>query len=71
MPHASNLPAGAWRRSSYSNQNGGNCLEVADGIPSVVPVRDSKCPAGSVLVIPADAWSAFVADMRRGALGGR
>ncbi|MFD5316079.1 DUF397 domain-containing protein [Streptomyces sp. NPDC127098] len=41
----------AWRRSSYSNQDGGNCVEVADGFPGVLPIRDSKRPDGPVLVV--------------------
>ncbi|UCM90489.1 DUF397 domain-containing protein [Streptomyces marincola] len=50
----------AWRKSSYSNDEGANCVEVADGVGGVVPVRDSKRPAGPVLVVPAAAWRAFV-----------
>ena len=54
-------PGGAnWRRSSYSNAQGGECLEVGDGLPGVVPVRDSKVRGGAVLVVPGAAWSAFV-----------
>ncbi|MFD7922954.1 DUF397 domain-containing protein [Streptomyces sp. NPDC059740] len=53
-----------WRKSSYSNAENGNCLEVTDA-PGSVPVRDSKQPAGTVLVFPASAWAAFVADVRR------
>ncbi|MFD7688312.1 DUF397 domain-containing protein [Streptomyces sp. NPDC059781] len=49
-----------WRKSSYSNGTGGECLEVADNLPGLVPVRDSKDPRGSVLLFPADAWSRFV-----------
>ncbi|WP_093838673.1 DUF397 domain-containing protein [Streptomyces aidingensis] len=48
-----------------SNLDGGNCVEVADGIAGVVPVRDSKRPAGAVLAVPADAWREFVGDGRR------
>ena len=59
-----NLTAARWRKSSYSNSQGGNCIEVADGF-DVVPVRDSKNPQGPVLVIPAPAWSAFVESVRR------
>ncbi|MFH8405374.1 DUF397 domain-containing protein [Streptomyces sp. NPDC018019] len=35
-------------------------MEIAPGIPGVVPVRDSKAPEGPHLMIPAAAWSAFV-----------
>lgn len=54
------LSAAAWRKSSYSNQEGGDCVQVADGFPGVVPVRDSKNPTGPALVVPAAAWSAFI-----------
>lgn len=49
-----------WRKSSYSGPDNGDCVEVADGFPGAVPVRDSKNPNGPALVIPASAWSAFV-----------
>jgi hypothetical protein len=52
-----------WRKSSYSNGSGGNCVEVAPGGPHV-RVRDSKDPQGPVLVFPAGAWEAFVAGVR-------
>ncbi|GAA2477185.1 DUF397 domain-containing protein [Streptomyces gobitricini] len=53
--------AAPWRKSTYSDGNGGSCLEVLDGAPGgVVPVRDSKNPAGPVLVVTAPAWRAFV-----------
>ncbi|GHJ27854.1 DUF397 domain-containing protein [Streptomyces hygroscopicus] len=55
-----------WRKSSYSNQEGGNCVEVADGIPGVVPVRDSKRPDGPALVFPAASWTAFVDELTTG-----
>ncbi|MFF5634782.1 DUF397 domain-containing protein [Streptomyces sp. NPDC012825] len=54
----------SWRKSSYSNGEGGDCVEVLDDVPGVVPVRDSKNP-GPVLVVPAAAWTAFVAGVRR------
>ncbi|MER6129721.1 DUF397 domain-containing protein [Streptomyces sp. NPDC001795] len=37
---------------------------MAPGIPSVVPVRDSKNPDGPVLLVSRRAWSAFVAGVR-------
>ncbi|MER6571342.1 DUF397 domain-containing protein [Streptomyces sp. NPDC001093] len=50
-----------WRKSSYSGGSGGeDCIEVADGAPGLVPVRDSKVPAGDVLVVGADAWGEFI-----------
>ncbi|AKZ57345.1 hypothetical protein SAM23877_4300 [Streptomyces ambofaciens ATCC 23877] len=48
-----------WIKSSYSDANGGNCVEVAPGFHSVVPVRDSKNPDGPVLLVGRAAWSAF------------
>ncbi|GAA2270836.1 DUF397 domain-containing protein [Kitasatospora cystarginea] len=54
-----------WRRSSFSGAQS-NCIEVADGISGVVPVRDSKDPHGPALLFPADAWSAFVAGIKAG-----
>ncbi|MGW0879700.1 DUF397 domain-containing protein [Streptomyces sp. NPDC002671] len=57
-----------WRKSSYSNQDGGACVEVADNLP-VVPVRDSKAPALDALLFEASAWAAFVDGVKGGGLG--
>ncbi|MDH6138930.1 hypothetical protein P3T35_000919 [Kitasatospora sp. GP30] len=59
------LSGASWRKSSYSG-NGGTCVEVADGFPGVMPVRDSKDPEGGALVVPADAWRAFVGAVKAG-----
>ncbi|MYV89060.1 DUF397 domain-containing protein [Streptomyces sp. SID1034] len=56
------------RRSTYSNASGGNCVEVADNLPGVVPVRDSKAPNGPALIIPAGAWMPFVQAVKGAAL---
>ncbi|MFI6560892.1 DUF397 domain-containing protein [Streptomyces sp. NPDC050534] len=53
-----------WRKSSHSNGEGGSCVEVADGVPGVVPVRDSKVPHGPVVVVRSDTWAAFVGYCR-------
>ncbi|WP_443033527.1 DUF397 domain-containing protein [Streptomyces sp. CA2R101] len=58
----------AWRKSSYSDGGEDNCVEVSDGLPGVVPVRDSKNPAGGVLLFPAAAWSGFMATVKSGRL---
>ncbi|MET9107880.1 DUF397 domain-containing protein [Streptomyces zhihengii] len=52
--------AARWRRSSYSNTSGGDCVEVADGLPGLVPVRDSTRPGGPVVVVGGTAWAVFV-----------
>ncbi|GEB50095.1 MULTISPECIES: DUF397 domain-containing protein [Streptomyces] len=57
-----------WRKSSYSNQDGGQCVQVSDDFPAVVPVRDSKLSHGPVLVFPADGWAAFVSAVGGGEL---
>ncbi|MGV9786426.1 DUF397 domain-containing protein [Streptomyces sp. NPDC003435] len=49
-----------WYKSSYSNGSGGSCVEVADGVPGVVPVRDSKVQRGPVLFVGASAWAHFI-----------
>ncbi|MGD3106459.1 DUF397 domain-containing protein [Streptomyces sp. YGL11-2] len=61
---------GGWRKSSYSGSENGSCLEVLDGDPHAVPVRDSKAPRGPVVVVPAEAWVAFVAAVRGGGFAG-
>ncbi|MFF6788318.1 DUF397 domain-containing protein [Streptomyces filamentosus] len=51
-----------WFKSSYSN-NGGDCVEVAHNLVlalGIVPVRDSKIPAGPSLAVSAAAFTAFV-----------
>ncbi|MCT2594662.1 DUF397 domain-containing protein [Streptomyces sp. N2-109] len=58
------LSGATWRKSSYSDSQGGNCLEVADGVTGLVPVRDSKRVDGPALVFRAPAWSAFVTALR-------
>lgn len=54
------LTAAAWRKSSYSDGGASNCLEVADEVPGIVPVRDSKAPDRRPLLFSARAWAAFV-----------
>ncbi|WP_405410288.1 DUF397 domain-containing protein [Streptomyces decoyicus] len=65
MRHAPvDLSTARWRKSSYSNSNGGECVEIAEDFPGLVPVRDSKDPHGPSLLIPAAAWTAFVASLK-------
>lgn len=64
MTHSPELSTARWRSSSYSNSNGGECVEVSDDFPGIVPVRDSKNPGGPALVVPAAAWSDFVSSLK-------
>jgi hypothetical protein len=51
-----------WRKSSYSGNGGGNCVEVAaDG---ALAVRDSNDPDGPVLRFPAEVWRDFTDKLR-------
>ncbi|MEU8214458.1 DUF397 domain-containing protein [Micromonospora taraxaci] len=52
-----------WRKSRRSGSSGGNCVEVADNLPGVVGVRDSKDPSGPALTFDSAAWRAFVAQV--------
>ncbi|MEU5550077.1 MULTISPECIES: DUF397 domain-containing protein [unclassified Micromonospora] len=54
------LAGAQWRKSTRSGSNGGNCVEVADNLPGLVAVRDSKDPAGPVLAFSPTEWTSFV-----------
>jgi hypothetical protein len=56
--------AASWRKSSYSGNNGGNCVE-AGSIPGRVLVRDTQDRAGAVLQFSADAWRAFAGHVKQ------
>ncbi|TDE33970.1 DUF397 domain-containing protein [Actinomadura sp. 6K520] len=58
------LKNAAWRKSSYSGSNGGDCVELA-GLPGVVAVRDSKDPDGPVLLLPRAALRTAVQSAAR------
>jgi hypothetical protein len=55
----------AWRKSSYSNGAGGMCVEAAQAGDDIA-IRDSKSPAGPVLVFSRGEWDAFLAGARDG-----
>jgi hypothetical protein len=64
IPDASTMSG--WRKSSYSGNESGSCVEVLDTHPSGVPVRDSKTPHGPALLFSAGDWSAFVTAVKGG-----
>jgi Domain of unknown function (DUF397) len=55
---------GDWRKSSYSDANGGNCVEAASGTSRVL-VRDTTDRAGTVLAFAPQAWREFTANLKR------
>ncbi|MFI6257552.1 DUF397 domain-containing protein [Micromonospora zamorensis] len=55
-------PQPRWRTSTRSGDTGGACVEVADNLPGVVLVRDSKDRSGPTLTFAPSAWRGFVAD---------
>jgi hypothetical protein len=57
-----------WRKSSYSGNGGGNCVEVASNLPDIVAVRDSKNPDGPRLACAREAWLEFVQSIKQGEL---
>lgn len=57
-----------WFTSSYSNDQGGQCVQsgrIEDGMA----VRDSKDPHGPVFVFPGASWTEFVTAVKTGELG--
>jgi hypothetical protein len=64
----SNLSGAKWRKSTRSGGNGGDCVEVADNLPDVIGVRDSKNPTGPVLEFSPAQWATFVSGVKDGDL---
>ncbi|MFY1618011.1 DUF397 domain-containing protein [Micromonospora sp. WMMD736] len=49
-----------WRTSTRSSSNGGDCVEVADNLPGVVLVRDTKDRDGGTLRFNPHTWQGIV-----------
>jgi uncharacterized protein DUF397 len=54
-----------WFKSSYSDNEGGACVEVA--FSTRIHVRDSKAPSSPQLHLTAPAWKAFIFAVQPGA----
>ncbi|MBW1602275.1 DUF397 domain-containing protein [Streptomyces sp. JJ66] len=67
-----NYTEAVWAKSSYSQGDGGQCVEFSRSFvrSGLVPVRDSKAPAGPVLGFGTQEWEGFVSALRRGDLAG-
>ncbi|MER0244175.1 DUF397 domain-containing protein [Streptomyces sp. HSW2009] len=58
-----------WVKSSYSDGDGGQCLDWAPDhatATGAVPVRDSKDPSGPALAFEPTAWNAFITSIKTG-----
>jgi hypothetical protein len=65
------IPVGArWRKSSYSGNGGGTCVEVGEA-PRRVLVRDTTDRSGPVLRFSPAAWCRFADQVRRSLAPGR
>jgi Domain of unknown function (DUF397) len=58
-----------WRKSSYSGNGGGNCVEIATSLQNIVLVRDSKDLEGPRLTLDGQAWSEFIQGVKLGEFG--
>lgn len=54
----------AWRKSSYTTANGGDCVELASG-SGIVAVRDSKDPEGPKLLVSRRAFAALLVELKK------
>jgi len=54
-----------WRKSSYSDGNGGDCVETASA-NGVIQVRDTADRDGTTLSVPAAAWQLFTNALKPG-----
>ena len=52
-----------WRKSTYSDGNGGECLETASDTGTIL-VRDTTNRDGGTLAFTAEAWERFTGSLR-------
>ncbi|SDK52082.1 DUF397 domain-containing protein [Streptomyces indicus] len=69
MDRHQDLTSAQWRKSSYSGDTGGDCIEIAPLTPRIA-IRDSKNPDGPVLTLTPDAFARFVEAAACGRLRG-
>ncbi|RSN68113.1 DUF397 domain-containing protein [Actinomadura sp. WAC 06369] len=57
------LTKAAWRKSSYTGPNGGDCVELAS-FAETVAVRDSKDPDGPMLAVDRRAFAELLTSIK-------
>ena len=60
------LSRASWFKSSFSNGQGGNCVEHAKLPDGSRAVRHSRDPEGPALVFTPGEWEAFIRGVRNG-----
>jgi hypothetical protein len=60
------LSRAGWFKSSFSNGQGGNCVEHAKLPDGSRVVRHSKHPEGPMLIFTPGEWEAFIQGVRNG-----
>jgi len=55
----------AWRKSTYSGTNGGNCVELADKVGRVLVCDTKDNERGLVMSFTGDAWHTFLSTIKR------
>ncbi len=60
------LTGAKWHKSTRSGGNGGDCVEVADNLPDVVAVRDTKNRDEATLIFTHGEWTAFLTGVKDG-----
>ncbi|TDD42791.1 DUF397 domain-containing protein [Saccharopolyspora elongata] len=63
----SNLNGAVWRKSSRSHEQG-QCVELAQNLPGVAAVRDSKTPEQGALVFTKAQIQTFLSTVKSGRL---
>lgn len=66
MNMTADLTRAVWRKSTFSNGSGGDCVEVAANLDGIVAVRDSKNPHGPALIFTPGEWRTFAAGVKSG-----
>lgn len=59
------LTGAAWHKSTRSGANG-NCVEVAQNLPGIVAVRDTKNRTTGTLVFADTEWRTFIDCIKDG-----
>jgi hypothetical protein len=62
VPTVNALIGANWRKSSYSGQGGGDCVEIA-ALDNFIGIRDSKNPNGAALVLPGRALVTLLSSL--------